>query len=152
MLPDGKVLATGGDTTSDGRDLTKAALAAELWDPDTETWTTMAAQQTGALYHSTALLLPDARVLVAGGGRAPGGDATNELNARDLLTAVPLQGRAADDHERAGDLRLERQLHGRHARRGADRHGLADQARRHDARDQHEPALHPLNFTAGSGP
>jgi predicted phage tail protein len=81
MLPDGKVLATGGGATSDGRDLSKAVLAAEQWDPDTESWTTMASEQTGRLYHSTALLLPDARVLVAGGGRTASGDATNELNA-----------------------------------------------------------------------
>ena len=73
MLPDGQVLVTGGETASDGRDLTKSALAAEIWDPATETWTTMAAQQNGRLYHSTALLLPDGRVLVAGGGQAPGG-------------------------------------------------------------------------------
>ncbi len=79
-LPDGQVLVTGGETASDGRDITKSALAAELWDPATEAWTTMAAQLNGRLYHSTALLLPDGRVLVAGGGRAPGGGATNQLN------------------------------------------------------------------------
>ena len=80
MLPDGQVLVTGGETASDGRDLTKSAKTAELWDPATETWTTMAAQQNGRLYHSTALLLPDGRVLVAGGGQAPGGAVTNQLN------------------------------------------------------------------------
>ena len=64
-LPDGQVLVTGGETASDGRDITKSALAAELWDPATEAWTTMAAQLNGRLYHSTALLLPAGRVLVA---------------------------------------------------------------------------------------
>ena len=80
MLPDGNVLVTGGETASDGRDLTKSALTAELWNPATEAWTTMAAQQNGRLYHSTALLLPDGRVLVAGGGQAPGGTVTNQYN------------------------------------------------------------------------
>ncbi len=80
MLPDGKVLVTGGEAASDGRDLTKAVLPAEMWDPATEQWTTMAAQVNGRLYHSTALLLPDGRVLVAGGGQAPGGGSTNQLN------------------------------------------------------------------------
>ena len=47
MLPDGQVLVTGGETASDGRDLTKSALTAEMWNPATETWTTMAAQQNG---------------------------------------------------------------------------------------------------------
>ncbi len=48
VLPDGKVLVTGGEQASDGRDLTKSALAAEMWDPATETWTTMASQHQRA--------------------------------------------------------------------------------------------------------
>ena len=80
MLPDGKVLVTGGEQKSDGRDLTQAALAAEMWDPATEQWTTMASEVNGRLYHGSALLLPDGRVLVAGGGQAPGGSQTNQLN------------------------------------------------------------------------
>ena len=80
-LPDGKVLVTGGESQSDGRDLTKAVLPTEMWDPNTETWTTMASLTNGRLYHSTALLLPDGRVLVAGGGQAAGGTFTNQLNA-----------------------------------------------------------------------
>jgi hypothetical protein len=67
-LPDGTVLATGGETHSDGADPAFAVHAAELWSPDTEKWTSMASAATGRMYHSTALLLPDARVLVAGSG------------------------------------------------------------------------------------
>ena len=51
-----------------------------FWDPVTETWTTMARMQIPRLYHSTALLLPDGRVLAAGGGRAFG-KVTSQLNA-----------------------------------------------------------------------
>ena len=69
LLPDGTVLATGGSRNSDVGDTAAAVLEAELWSPTTETWTTMAAMQTPRMYHSTALLLPDGRVLVAGGGR-----------------------------------------------------------------------------------
>ena len=72
LLPDGTVLASGGMSTSDGTDITKAVLPAEIWNPDTETWTTAASLTNGREYHSTALLLPDGRVLMAGGGQLPG--------------------------------------------------------------------------------
>ena len=80
LLPDGTVLATGGGTTLDGTTLAAADLAAELWNPTTQTWTTMASEQVPRLYHSTALLLPDGRVLVAGGGRDFGREQANETN------------------------------------------------------------------------
>jgi hypothetical protein len=69
VLPDGTVLATGGGSVSDVNNTGAAVLAAELWSPTTETWTTLASMQVPRLYHSTALLLPDGRVLSAGGGR-----------------------------------------------------------------------------------
>ena len=80
MLADGTVLASGGMSTSDGTDLSKAVLPAEIWNPDTETWTTVASLTNGREYHSTALLLPDGRVLMAGGGALPG-RATDQTNA-----------------------------------------------------------------------
>jgi hypothetical protein len=77
-LPDGKVLAVGGSTQY-SLVSTSGILPAELWDPATEGWATMAAMQQPRMYHSAALLLPDGRVLVAGGGRA--------APAADYLTA-----------------------------------------------------------------
>jgi hypothetical protein len=68
VLPDGKVLAVGGSTAY-SLVSTTGILPAELWDPANETWTTMAAMEQLRMYHSTAILLPDGRVLVAGGGR-----------------------------------------------------------------------------------
>lgn len=68
MLPDGKVLATGGQTSSDGVDQRTGILASEIWDPTTDTWTTVASHRRPRLYHSSALLLPDGRVTLAGGG------------------------------------------------------------------------------------
>jgi hypothetical protein len=68
MLPDGNVLITGGGTTRDGYDVTKGVLTAELWSPQTETFQTLSDGKYARLYHSTALLLPDARVLIAGSG------------------------------------------------------------------------------------
>lgn len=69
VLADGRVLATGGSPV--WNELPGAALKAELWNPQTGLWTLGAQGAVARLYHSTALLLPDATVLVAGGG-APG--------------------------------------------------------------------------------
>jgi hypothetical protein len=69
VLADGNVLLTGGSGVSN--QLTNVAYTAETWHPGTGAWTTGAAMTKARLYHSTAILLPDATVLVAGGG-APG--------------------------------------------------------------------------------
>ena len=42
MLPDGNVLVTGGNRTTDTFNESQAVLAAELWSPATEAYTTMA--------------------------------------------------------------------------------------------------------------
>ncbi len=68
LLPDGTVLVTGGGTALDGYDVSKGVLAAELWSPTTETWQTLSKAAYARLYHSTALLLPDARGPIAGSG------------------------------------------------------------------------------------
>jgi fibronectin type 3 domain-containing protein len=81
MLPDGTVLASGGGSRSDGVDISHAVLPAEIWNPDTETWTTVDSLTNGRLYHSTALLLPDGRVLMAGGGALPCCAQVNQTNA-----------------------------------------------------------------------
>ena len=72
ILPDGKVLATGGTSSGGFNDATLSVLPAEMWDPVAETWTTMASMAERRLYHSTAVLLPDGRVLSAGGGLPAG--------------------------------------------------------------------------------
>jgi hypothetical protein len=69
VLADGSVLATGGNSSGAGLvDLNNGVYAAELWNPATGQWKTLAAMQVTRQYHSTALLLPDGRVLSAGGG------------------------------------------------------------------------------------
>jgi Domain of unknown function (DUF1929) len=77
---DGNVLAVGGDLDQWGRDIANAVYAAELWSPQTQTWTTMASMVTPREYHQTAILLPDARVLVSGMG-ADFGQVPDEMNA-----------------------------------------------------------------------
>src|SRR5438874_12786465 len=69
LLPDGKVLVTGGSRGIEDPNTKPSdpAYASELWDPATGTWTTMASLTKIRSYHSIALLLPDGRVLSAGG-------------------------------------------------------------------------------------
>lgn len=69
VLADGQVLNTGGSPSDNSP--SNAGFTADIWNPQTEKWTIGAAAVNYRLYHSTALLLPDATVLVAGGG-APG--------------------------------------------------------------------------------
>ncbi len=69
VLADGTVLATGGNSSGASLvDLNAGVYPAELWSPATGQWRTLAAMQVTRQYHSTALLLPDGRVLSAGGG------------------------------------------------------------------------------------
>jgi glycosidase len=77
ILPDGTVLVTGGTKGGGGslknpgfNDLSpgEPIHPAELWDPATGQWTELAAEAVDRCYHSTAILLPDATVLSAGGG------------------------------------------------------------------------------------
>lgn len=108
MLPTGKVLATGGSEVDNT--LTGLNTKAEIWDPTTGNWTTGAAAVKARLYHSTALLLPDASVLIAGGG-APGPqtntnaeiyypsylfNASAQWAARPVLTSVPTVANPGD--------------------------------------------------------
>ena len=67
ILPDGKVLVTGGTSGPGFNNINTAVFAAEIWDPATENWTTMASAQIPRLYHSAVVLLPDGRLLSTGG-------------------------------------------------------------------------------------
>lgn len=64
ILPTGKVLALGGSAIDN--DAGTAALGADLFDPVSETWASAGRGAMPRLYHSVALLLPDATVWVAG--------------------------------------------------------------------------------------
>lgn len=69
MLADGTALATGGNSSGASLvDLNAGVYPAEQWNPATGQWRTLAAMQVTRQYHSTALLLPDGRVLSSGGG------------------------------------------------------------------------------------
>ena len=63
-LPDGRALVAGGASTGDGESVPLAS--AELYDPQTNLWTP-AAPMSRPRQGATATVLPDGRVLVAGG-------------------------------------------------------------------------------------
>ena len=93
LLPDGKVLVTGG-TSGPGFDNPDTPVyAAEMWNPVTESWTTMASAQVPRRYHSVAVLLADGRVLTAGGDGFTQLEAFSPpylfQGARPTITAAP---------------------------------------------------------------
>jgi galactose oxidase len=106
VLPTGEVLATGGVAGTTFDDVSKGVHAAELWNPGTGQWTTLASNAITRGYHGTSLLLPDGRVLNAGSGEGAGApDQRNaELftppyllrGARPAITSAPTQIRYAD--------------------------------------------------------
>ena len=65
ILPSGRVLATGGSLNDE--DAATASKNADLYDPGTNTFSPAGLNAFARLYHSNALLLPDATVLLAGG-------------------------------------------------------------------------------------
>ncbi len=89
ILPDGEVLVVGGH--SDMHDEggpgppPSAVYEAEMFDPATETWSLMAAMQRPRVYHSTAVLLPDGRILAGGSD----GEFTVELYSPPYLFRGP---------------------------------------------------------------
>jgi Galactose oxidase-like, Early set domain/PKD domain len=101
LLPNGKVLASGGSTRDE--DATTASKQAELFDPATGTWSSAGTASRARLYHSVALLLPDATVVTAGSNPQRGTydqfieiwkppylfDASGNLAARPGIASAP---------------------------------------------------------------
>lgn len=67
VLPDGKVFVSGGSSAAGFDTSTSPVAPTEMWDPATGQFTVMASIAEYRGYHSTAILLPDGRVLSAGG-------------------------------------------------------------------------------------
>jgi galactose oxidase len=67
VLPNGRVLVTGGSTFGD-KDGSNAVYPAETWDPKSGTWSVGASATVYRGYHSATVLLPNGTVLSTGGG------------------------------------------------------------------------------------
>ena len=94
ILADGTVLAAGGTGCEDNAAF--AVRAAELFDPASNTWSEMASTNEDdppRMYHSIGLLLPDGRVLTAGGDGQPSAQIFSPpylfRGPRPQITAVP---------------------------------------------------------------
>ncbi|USQ80491.1 ThuA domain-containing protein [Ornithinimicrobium faecis] len=103
VMPDGNVIVTGGSRENNGNG--GYVTNAEIWNPDTGEWTEVEVPHEHArLYHSVALLLPDGRIMVGGGGTPGPRNYTDvefyapaylfdgdELAARPEITEVPAE-------------------------------------------------------------
>ena len=95
-LPTGEVLLlNGGDADDVVMPGTAAAVRApELYDPRTATWRALAPSSRDRVYHNSAMLLPDGRVLVGGNAPHPayyfkqGGAPTRSNNFRDATFEI----------------------------------------------------------------
>jgi len=83
LLADGTVLAVGGG--GGGGRYANPVYAAELYNPTTAEWTVMASQQIQRTYHSTAILLPDGRVVSAGSDNGTSTQVTYEIYSPPYL-------------------------------------------------------------------
>jgi hypothetical protein len=90
LLPNGEVLVTGGTSSVGFSDRAGAVHTAEAWRPETGRWSLLASGQVTRVHHSTALLLPDGRVLHAGSGDGPG--LPRELSAEIFSPPYLFQG------------------------------------------------------------
>ncbi len=89
LLPDGTILAVGGERIATTSAAVVPVKKAELFDPEVAAWTEMAEMSNPRARHGIAVLLADGRVLSAGGqGHDPEG--TVEIySPRYLFTGQP---------------------------------------------------------------
>lgn len=80
----------------------QAVHEAEMLDPDASTWRLMAGMQRDRLYHSSALLLPDGRVMAVGSNPARG---SNELTIEIFRPPYLFRGERPVIDEAAASIR-----------------------------------------------
>jgi galactose oxidase len=91
ILPDDKVLVVGGLDNGKAFSDAGAVLTPELFDPASRTWRDLPPLSVPRTYHSVALLLPDGRVFVGGGGLCGTGCAANHSDVQIYSPAYLFQ-------------------------------------------------------------
>ena len=152
-LPDGQVFVVGGQATASSFNDTSARMAPEIWNPATGKWTTLAPMAIPRTYHSVALLLPDGRVFVGGGGLC-GNCTTNHLDG-EIFTPPYLLN--PDGSARTRPTIVDRTGHRRGRQHDQSDHGSAghqvfpDADEHGDPHREHRPAAHPADRNFGVG-
>ena len=99
LTPDGAIITIGGNGANN---FDSPRFEALRYDPAANTWTELAPQAESRAYHSTAVLLPDGRIVSAGDdGPTGGGGQSDEIevfsppylfqSARPTITSAPAQ-------------------------------------------------------------
>lgn len=68
VLPSGEVVVTGGQTRTRKFSDEGGVLQAEIFNPTTKVFSPLASMETARNYHSTCILMKDARLTCMGGG------------------------------------------------------------------------------------
>jgi hypothetical protein len=76
VLPDGTVFACGGTTDPN--------VSSALYDPATDSWSSMARLNYRKQYHSVAIFLPSGQVMATGGSNYGGGSNVIEISTVSL--------------------------------------------------------------------
>ena len=89
LLPNETVIATGGMGEFGNEENQSPQYVPQIWNPSTKTWsgsTTLEADPKIRGYHSTALLLPDGRILSSGGNSGdPGSQAASDARTGNVF-------------------------------------------------------------------
>ena len=120
MLADGTVLAVGGEPTAGQTGQTEVSggvLPSEIWNPTTETWSAAAPTGVTRGYHSTAILMPDGTVLVAGSGHANPGAILARTPPRSTPPHTSSRGLGRRSPPRPRPPRMARTSRSRHPMR-----------------------------------
>jgi Domain of unknown function (DUF1929) len=86
QVPDGSAYGIGGNSSGQ---YNGGQYQTMKYDPTNDSWTNVAVQTSRRAYHSTAILLPDGRIMSAGDGGAGGGKQAIDFYSPPYLFAGP---------------------------------------------------------------
>lgn len=86
VLADGRVLVAGGRRSAAGRPQEQVNNSAEIYDPGSDTWTTVAPMADPRAFHAAGLL--DGGKVIVAGGHCPGGDTSPVMGCTTAATEL----------------------------------------------------------------